>query len=472
VVSQNSGIGESLLQLASESLLPIETYVCPLTPTALADSMQSAIQDSRARKLFRLVAREAYPYLSWSNAAHTILREMGLAAESFRPVIEFTRTSRDMVASDLQATMEIVMQPPLRLATSSSHLYNLPLANAQVLEVFPSNRGRRVTLELMPSRSFVRKAATSEQELCKSPLAEVVRQWSILAGRLDSSEAWPKLPSLYPRVYEPSAPPNSGEDITEILMEYIDGGSLDYIESEREAGRLAGLATRRLLEATLAAGVPPISFTSRTFVDDELRVRADRLNGALAPLDQTVSTSFREVLSKCQVFVQSRLEQVTQDPLVRYSAHGDFGLNNVVMTSDPLHDDRIVFIDTRARWKDGLPVWDPVFDLATMYIFAAEIQPVLSAEYNFGPTSPLHGQRGVLLSLIEDAISDSRYVSKANDPQWRIRFEASCAIRLLGSISTQLTAASEKPVERAKRIADLAEAFVNSDKPIQWIAGT
>src|SRR5207247_8550682 len=146
---------------------------------------------------------------------------------------------------------------------------------------------------------------------------------------------------------------------------------------------------------------------------------------------------------------------------------GDFGLNNIVFKSDALRGDRIVFIDTRARWdSEDRPRWDVAFDLATLYIFTAVIQPVLAEKFGFGSTSPLDGEARMLAAILERAVADTDYESI--DRHWRRRVEAACAVRLLGSVSAQLASATSHNLERTRCVAGLAEAFIRRASPIPW----
>lgn len=468
IVSQNSGIGEALLDYAADSFLPVENYVCALTPQALARSIETVIEGDRSRRLFHRIAHGAYARLSWSNAAHQLLNALDLPERYYKPVVEIseaaaTRIFEEIPGSLSQDSLVLPIGPHIQV---TGVRFNLPIATAAVIEKFDSNKGRQVTLETSGSLLFVRKVITDPSQLDgNSSIRDMKRQWKSIRAELAEKAADPSLTGIYPHVHD------VGSD-EQLVMEYIDGGSVERVSSLGEAQRLTRLATVQLLRAALAVGVPERGPTAWEFCSRELADRVVRLERSVGHLSSEETRELGlpvDLIESCRQFFSGRELSGSDDPYISLAIHGDFGINNVVFKSDALHGDRIVFIDTRARWDaKEKPRWDIVFDLATLYIFTAVIQPVLASEFGFGVTSPLHGQASLLTAIIEQAVADTGYGT--TDRQWRRRVEAACAVRLLGSISAQLTSARSRHLERARRVAEVTSAFIHSPRPIIWDA--
>src|SRR6185437_14638303 len=112
------------------------------------------------------------------------------------------------------------------------------------------------------------------------------------------------------------------------------------------------------------------------------------------------------------------------------AAHGDFGLNNIMLAGPPAPGAGLVFIDTRGLWLGGLPWWDPVMDLATLLAFHCRIEPAFAAAG--GRTAPEVLTAAARLSEAE--IMDMAERSEAvaawvkQDPAYRDRLEVEIAI--------------------------------------------
>jgi glycosyltransferase involved in cell wall biosynthesis len=466
IVSQNSGIGEFLLDYAAESFLPVENYVCALTPQALARSIEAVIESDRSRRLFHHIAHGAYARLSWGNAVHQLLNALDLPERFYKPAVEISEAAAMRVRREIPGAMpqDSMVLPIGQQVQPTGVRFNMPIATAAVVEEFDSNKGRCVTLETSGSVLFVRKVITDSSHLDNSSsISDMKSQWEVVGAALaekvkDAADA-----DIYPHIYE------VGTD-EQLVMEYIDGGSLDRVTSPEEAKQLTQLAVVQLLRAARTAGTPARGPTAWEFCRCELDRRCARLERAVSQLSGEEKREFalpEDLIESCREFFAARELHGADDPYVPLAIHGNFGMNNVVFKTDALRGDRIVFIDTRARWDAGrVPRWDIAFDLATLYIFAAAIQPALAIDFGFGASSPLHGQARLLAAILEQAIAVTEYAPL--DRHWRSRVEAACAVRLLGSISTQIASARSNHLQRARRMAGLTEAFIRSAKPISW----
>lgn len=466
ILSQNSGIGEALLDVAADSFLPIEKYVCPLTPSALAGAIARVIEDDRSRRLFHRIARQAYPRLSWSNAVHQLLNALDLDEAAYKPTIEVTeagaeRIRRQVPGADWQESTILPIDGHMQ---KGGVRFNMPVTPPSVIEEFDTNAGRRVTLESSGSVLFVRKVGAEVALDGRTAISDTKLHWAFVRRELTSKVVDPGVADIYPRLHHVEA-----ED--QLVMEYIDGGSLDRVAAADEAARLARLATVQLLWTARTLDVPNEGPSVWQFCRDEFRLRRDRLQRAIGQLDADDQRRLgvgQDLIETCEKFIAAREAAVQADPPTPISVHGDFMLNNIVYKSDTLRGDRIVFIDTRARWDDlQRPRWDPAFDLASFYVFTMHIQPVLAREFGFGVHSPLHGAAPVAMQIIEGAVADSDYESI--DTGWRARVEAACVVRLLGGISAQLTSARFNRLDRAARIVDLTQEFVSWQRPINWV---
>lgn len=466
IVSQNSGIGEILLDYAADSFLPVEKYVCALTPKALARSIEAVIENDSSRHLFYRIAHGAYARLSWGNAVHQLLNALALPEQFYKPTVEISQAAAIRVRrefGDDAVTQDSMVLPIGQQVQPAGVRFNMPIAAATVIEEFDSNKGRRVTLETSGSTLFVRKVIIDPSHVdVNSSVSGMTSQWEFVRTALAMKAAGKSAADIHPRVYL--------ADDEQLVMEYVDGGSLERVPSLAEAQRLTQLATVQLLQAARAAGAPRIDPTAWQFCRDELSQRCERLEEAVSRLSDEEKRELKlpdSLVGSCREFVEARERRGAGDPYIPLAIHGDFGMNNVVFTSDALRGDRIVFIDTRARWdREGRPRWDVAFDLATLYIFTAVIQPALAEKFGFGGSSPLHGQARRLATILERAVADTDYESI--DRHWRERVEAACAIRLLGSISTQLASATSHNLQRAQCVAGLTEAFISRARPISW----
>jgi len=474
VVSQNSGFGESLLQLAADSFLPIDRYVCVLTPRALAKAIIRAIEDDRSARLFQRVAEDAYPRLSWTNAVHQIFGKVGVPAQSFRQVIDVSEAGKGRLRSGAAAPAggsEVMISAGSGYSgVGPSVAFNVPVVTSPVLHEYDSNRGRLVTLEALGADRVIRKRYLDGAVLKSGASAVEVRdQWEYIERRLGRR--------LYPGlVAEPGAVLDPRQ---QIVMEYVTGGSLDRIEAHRASAVLARRSIELLIRSVQQLGVPAVEQDAWAFCEEQSRLRARRLETVSSKLSEAEldRVALGSVIEDCEAFVRRCRSAVRGSPPapMRYAVHGDFGLNNVV-TFSPDHSsgsDQLRFIDTRADWaqSDGasVPIWDLAMDLASLYVFAVLVHPLLFDRFNFGFKSPLSTDPGEIPRMIESVVIDLGY--PAQDPSWRSRVEACCAIRILGSIGVQLVSAQFDGVERARAVAGLLRSFLASEQKIDWGRG-
>ncbi|HET7013251.1 MAG TPA: phosphotransferase [Streptosporangiaceae bacterium] len=144
-------------------------------------------------------------------------------------------------------------------------------------------------------------------------------------------------------------------------------------------------------------------------------------------------------------------------PRLGLAAHGDFGLNNIMLAGPPTPEAGLIFIDTRGLWLGGLPWWDPVMDLATLLAFHCRIEPAFAAVG--GRTAPevLTAAARLNESEILDIAERSEAVAAwvGQDPAYRDRLEVEIAIRLLGSVSVQILTAPSHGAARATAVLRL-----------------
>ena len=478
VATVGTGFAEALLIYASDSFLPVDKYVCALTPNALAETIEAVIADRDSRRLFRQVAEGMYKRLSWTNAVHRLLKELDLSPDLYKPTIDISEEGYNR-ATVSELPRENPLASPLNeklLAPPTDEngdrrdvLFNIPVLRTVTLEEFPTNQGRSVELETAGTSLRIRKRILKPELLdSDSTNQRLEAQWKFVQERLNTARGTEgRTTQIYPKIYQCND--------SYILMEYFDGGSIDQVENKDEAERLAGRAINKLLSASLEAR-PPEKCNQRDFqgswdfCEKELRNRISRYNSSVAKTDvePLSSNDTRNTLvNDCETYFQTKRNSVSNAPApIHLAIHGDFGPNNVVFTSDPDFGERLVFIDTRARWCatqcGSVPYWDTVFDLATFFIFTRHIVPSISETFGTGSKSPLSKDDATLLRLIERGVRDTGYGE--HDPEWRFRFEAACVVRLLGSISNQFQTAPEQGNQRANALVKETAKFIETTR--------
>jgi hypothetical protein len=337
----------------------------------------------------------------------------------------------------------------------------------------PTNAGRTVCVAQTASgeRVVIKKAETAEWA---ADLAGQARHFRVMSALLGPDNP-------YPPVLE-AAPGR-------LVLPYYEHGSLDdiTIHASQEATRaLISDALSLLLRIgeIRPTGQPPPPQAAKTFLAHSARTRLARLDAALTTPDGRRWGQHRVLRSSLPR--EAVLEEHTawlRDPVVldgisrispgrlALAAHGDFGLNNVLLASPPRPAARLMFIDVRGLWHQGYPWWDPVMDLAILSAFSCQIRPALAragelpAETRTAPGRPEPGQVAGMAQASPDFAAWAR-----DDPYWRQRLEIAVAIRLLGNISVQLATAPRNPGLRAAVVLGLyIEQVQRISGLIRWL---
>lgn len=322
-----------------------------------------------------------------------------------------------------------------------------------------TNVGRTVCITQTASgeRVVVKRAQTAEWA---ADLARQARHFRAVSALLGAGNP-------YPPVLE-AAPGR-------LVLPYYEHGSLDdmTVHSSQETTRaLISDALSLLLrigEVCPAGHQPPPPQMARMFLVQAARVRLARLDAALATSDGRRWAQHRvpcsgmprgAVLEKHTAWLR---DSAVAEGIIRISpdrlalaAHGDFGLNNVLLASPPRPGARLVFIDVRGLWHQGYPWWDPVMDLAILTAFSCQIRPALARAGELPPevaTAPGRPEPDQIAGIAQASPDFAAWAH--DDPYWRQRLDIAVAIRLLGNISVQLTTAPRHPGLRAAVVLGL-----------------
>ncbi len=320
----------------------------------------------------------------------------------------------------------------------------------QPIRTIPSMTGCRVEVAVTPDgREVVRKRALTPA--AATSLAQYVRQVRSLQGL-------PGIAGYYP-------PLLAYADDTVILPCYSRGTLDSAGDRPRSTFRrlvseavdcLFAISGHRDFPAEPSAPAPLA--VARLFWRSQLSRRLDRLTRAGIDPGGEPFRSISRALS--DGLVDRILARAVNRPL-GLAAHGDFGLNNVLLADPAEAGPLFRFIDLRGDtvWSGGLPWWDPILDLATLVAFHELIEPALGVREGIA-LGPDHGlavlSRG---ELIEDALTRPavrRWV--AGDPAWRLRTQLGIVVRLLGSVSAQRMSA---PTDRAARAGIVTELLAH-----------
>lgn len=243
-----------------------------------------------------------------------------------------------------------------------------------------------------------------------------------------------------------------------VVMPYYPAGSLDAnaLGDRGEFRRAVAAAVDALLMVSQAVPYPldsrePPVDTARAFWRDQLQRRLGRLGRTGLDLG---AEPFRSIVT---AHAAGTFERLVHDAVTRplcLAAHGDFGLNNIVVEGRG----RIRFIDLRGEtvWRGGLPWWDPALDLGTLVAFHTMIEPALGVRDGISQ-GPGHGLHCLTADELSEDIgrgpAGSRWVD--DDPAWRTRVLLGIVVRLLGAVGTQLLSAPNDREERARRVTEL-----------------
>ncbi len=253
-----------------------------------------------------------------------------------------------------------------------------------------------------------------------------------------------------------------------MVMPFYQYGSLDDLSLGGDHELVLRLTSEGLHQLFRIAALMPPSFepssewtaAGASFVVDQARARVRRLDDAIAGPARQWASGREDVLEESTRWVTGGALDAAagwlRPPRLTLAAHGDFGLNNIMLAEPAAPGARTVFIDTRGSWFGGYPWWDATMDLATLLSFHCRIEPTLA---DVGERDPAY--RAAAGRLREDEIlaviseDDAFAAIAADDPGWRDRLEVEIAIRLLGNVSVQLLTAPENGEKRADAVLDL-----------------
>jgi hypothetical protein len=322
----------------------------------------------------------------------------------------------------------------------------MPIMKYRLLRQIPTMLGATVHVAELDSgeQVLVKRAETETEALALREYARHLRFLSRLPGH----------GSTYPPVLD--------HDDRRLVLPFFRHGSVDRVDDVPTLRALTGRALDSLFR--IAALAPPPAAgpvdrqeLGRSFLPTEARARLQRLDRALSSTAAGRSWAAgpapsRHLAGLTAWFRDGSLERCAAaiaPPFLGLAAHGDLGLNNVVLTEPAGPDAAFVFIDTRGRWHQGLPLWDPVMDLATLLVFHCRIEPALAAALEPDGEAARRPRltEGEILELC--SASPGFQAWAALDPQWRTRLQVHLAVRLLGNVGIQLTIAPERRAERA-----------------------
>jgi hypothetical protein len=334
----------------------------------------------------------------------------------------------------------------------------LALSSYELIEELPTDQGRSV---------HVARAPTGERVLVKQAYDE---NWA-----RDLREQTSHFLTLRELLGDRAPYPDvvlHGERL--LVMRFYPYGSLDDLshgQDRKVVADLTAAAVHQLFEIS-AAGAPGLGEDAQradaaaSFLVAQAEKRVDRLRRALGRTTwggqpheggRTRGEVLDEALAWISTGALAAHAARLGPPKLALAAHGDFGMNNIMLADPPSSRARLVFIDTRGIWMRGLPWWDPIMDLATLLAFHCRIEPAFAAAG--GRTSPevLSAKGRLQEAEIMDLVTgdDAARAWMAGDPGWRERLEVEIAIRLLGSVSVQLLTAHSNGEARAAAVLDL-----------------
>lgn len=323
----------------------------------------------------------------------------------------------------------------------------------EVVRTIPTNQGRRVEVGLRPDGQLV-LVKTAESDEWSEELRAQRRHFEFMREVLGPDAPYPEVLAVAR---------------TSVTLRYYQHGSLDELSYGDDLGLVVHLAARALDDVFSIATHPAAGRVSSTdvagkWVADHARQRSRRLREAMRRSTATEGVATTPEFGRAVDEVVAWTEAPGIDsasrrvaaPQLGLAAHGDFGLNNVLLQEAPSESAPLVFIDTRAMWIDGIPLWDPIMDLATLIAFHCRIEPALARAGEIPPAAATGGARLTEAGIRAQVAASSGFQRwTAQDPSWPLRLELLIAIRLLGNVSVQLTTARSGNLKRASEVLRL-----------------
>jgi len=272
--------------------------------------------------------------------------------------------------------------------------------------------------------------------------------------------------SIYPPIIEATAS-------TLVLPWYRRGTLEDQFATQprADAEAVVRVAADALFRVAAGGRELPDPARAPAFLADELVRRARRLRLALETADgqrfAAHETEVARALDALERWVaRSDGFRAIGLPALGLCAHGDFGLDNALVRDDG----QPLFIDVRgeAVWHRDLPWWDPLLDLATLLVYHCRIEPQIRAICDDVGAARLDSSKRVSEPELRRLCvqTDGFGLWAADDDTWEPRLELAMLVRLLGSVSTQLTATPRHQTERATAVWRLAVAQLAAVKAV------
>lgn len=320
-------------------------------------------------------------------------------------------------------------------------LWRIPTMAGHRVDVARDRDGRRVVLKQAATPAAREGLETYARQLRRLAEIEAIRDFypPVLAYR-DGLLVLP----YYPHGSVDAAAAGDPETFRTLVRRSVDAA-------------LAGAQCGELTGSDRFAGVDG----ARAFWRHEFTRRYDRLVAALAAGDQPAGWAQRALAPVAPWSSGDSLDRLLRRAVRRplgLATHGDFGLNNVLLADPPAATARLRFIDLRGAlpWVAGTPYWDPVLDLGTLVAFHCHIEPALGLRDGVAVAGD-HGRLTLdvdeVLAILDATPALAGWAER--DPHWRLRLRLAVLIRILGSVSTQLTAAPAQRSERARTVAEL-----------------
>jgi hypothetical protein len=321
----------------------------------------------------------------------------------------------------------------------------------RVLQTFPTNTGRGVHHAVSTDGEDVLLKVAHTKEWAVE-LQEQARHLDLLADTAAGAGAYPEI---------------LGRSARHLVMRYYPHGSLDELSLGDDPGLVheltrSALATLFRIAAVDPPGISPdlVTTAARDWLPTHAESRLQRLEQAARGVARNWAADRAGVLDRATGWIRDgSLDQAVPrlgPPRLTVAAHGDLGLNNIMLAGPPSPTARTIFIDVRGRWISGWPWWDVVLDLATLISFHCRIEPALGAAGERDPryaTAPGRLTEDRIRAMIDTDTDLAALL--ADDPGWRERLEVAIAVRLLGNVGVQLLTAPEHGERRADIVLEL-----------------
>lgn len=303
--------------------------------------------------------------------------------------------------------------------------------------VIPTDAGRKVEiLAGVDARNLIVRK-TAEEGADASPLLEQARHLHYIHDTHNLR--------MYPEVIRTF---DTGFDMTFVRGETLSS----YLDKSSHADDAIANAVDALFDLALTLRKPWHQEAEHriNFLRAEALERRGRFKRAIAKTHLSLKPSTRslvslldQVVADSSNWVSRAIDSQNVDQRARLSiaVHGDFVPSNVI-----LHGPETTFLDVRGVWYQGVPLWDPIMDLASFCVFAESIWPAL-ADSGFATPMRHPFREGEVLTAALKSIALQAWLR--NDAHWRARFDVYRGFRVLGNIANHLTTTRQDGFDHA-----------------------